>query len=143
MRLGRSNLIFPSCKKQSKSTRNSKHLEVFKACHWNLLYLSVVSITTSQVALDQRNLYNLWFSKFLRSKKHKLREILHREFLQMIHQSCDNWGHTLRLCFYQSYGEHWAVLSRKLHNMKIVYRLLPTYRRRRNHWVVAGYWHIR
>jgi hypothetical protein len=61
----------------------------------------------------------------------------------MIHQSCGNWGHNLPLCFYLSYGEHWEVLSKKLRNMKIVYRLLPTYRRRRIHWVVAGHWRIR
>lgn len=123
-----SNLIFKSYKVQNKSTKSSKHQAASKACHWILPLMSAFHITILLIVIDCTHV-NIWlFLKCLHNKKHKLHEIMHLGCHQKIHQSLYIVVHIMLPWGHLFYLMNSVNLNKILHNMKILYQLLPIYR---------------
>lgn len=123
----RSNFIFKSYKELNRSTKSSTHLAISQVSHWIHLLKFVFSKAILPRFIYHKNYHALLFLVLLSSKKHRQHETLRQVFLRMSHQNFDIEANSLLLAIYWSCLMILIDLSKRHHNRKILYLLIPIY----------------
>lgn len=122
-----SNFTFRSCIELNRSTKNNIHLAISQVSHWIHLLKFVSSKAILLIFLYHKSYHVLLFSMLLSNKKHRQHVTLHRVFLQKSHQSFCIGANSLLLVRYLFCLMILIDPSKRHHNKKILYQLIPIY----------------